>query len=87
LECGQSLVQSALIALEVKTKSWDSDDVELEAFQRESSVPAQLVDTITDVRQGVFGEIDDHRSRGVDLEAAQASGSGCHRDRQIESQH
>jgi hypothetical protein len=42
-----------------------------------------LLDAIADAGQGVFGEIDEYRSRGVDLEAAQASGSRGYRDSQV----
>ncbi len=87
MECGQGLVESMLVALEVKAETRCGDDVEIEALKRESAVLTQLGDTVTDTRQRVLGQIDEYRSRGMDLEAAETGGTGSHGDRQIQPHH
>jgi len=87
LEFGQRLLQSVPVAIEVKTEAGSGDDVEIEAVKREPSVLTQLGDAVTDTRQRVLGQIDEYRSRGMDLESAEAGGTGGHRDRQIQPHH
>ena len=87
MECRQGLVQSMLVALEIKTETGCGDDVEIEALKRESPVPAQLGDAVTDTRQRVLGQIDEYRPWGMDFEAAEAGGAGSHGDRQIQPHH
>jgi hypothetical protein len=86
-ECLQGLLQSAAVALEVQAEAGGGDDVEIEAAQGESSVPAQLIDAVADVGERVLGEVDKHRTGSVDLEAAEAGGPGGDGDRQIEPHH
>jgi hypothetical protein len=83
----QGLVQSIPVAIEIKAESGCGDDVEIKALKRESAVQTQLGDAIADTRKGVFGQIDEYRSGGMDLKAAEAWGSGSHGDRQIQPQH
>jgi hypothetical protein len=45
-----------------------------------------LGDTVAELGEGVFGEVDQSGSRGIDLEATEASGTGGDRDREIKSQ-
>jgi len=87
LDFRQRLVESMLVALEIKAETGCGDDVEIEALKRKSAVQTQLGDAVTDTRQRVFGQIDEYRSWGMDLEAVEAGGSGSHGDRQIQPHH
>ena len=87
MECSQGLVQSMLVALEIKAETGCGDDVEIEVLKRESAVLTQLGHAVTYTRQRVLGQIDEYRSRGMDLEAAEAGGTGSHGDREIQPHH
>ena len=69
LERHQCLLQSTAVALEVEAEAGSGDDVEIEVAQCEPSVLTQLSDALADAGQRVLSEVDDHRPRGVDLEA------------------
>jgi hypothetical protein len=55
---------------DIQTQGGCGDDVDREVGQRESAMPTQLGYAVANVRQGIFGEVDEYRPRRVDLEAA-----------------
>jgi len=86
LEGLEGVVQGDLVALEIEAEAGCGNGVEVEAGEGEAPVLTELGDAVTELGQGVLGEVDQGGPRGVDLEAAEAGGAGGHRDRQIQSQ-
>jgi len=74
------------VGFKIEPERWGIDDVQVEGFDIEMSMPANSKDTFTDHECGVFSEVDESRSFALDLKVSKAWSPGCDAEGDVEAE-
>jgi hypothetical protein len=80
------VIEAHAIALEIESESRGGDDVDGKLGEVEATVAAESIETLSDEGGMIFGEIDEHGARIMDLEASEAGGTRGDGEREIEAE-